>query len=92
MEAMGFDVSDFIPCEICEAPAVDIHHIHCRGMGGSKDKDVIENLMAVCRHCHNYYGDITELELFLTELHLLRLKAKGVIIEKSPQINDANFC
>jgi hypothetical protein len=40
--------SDFIPCEICGHKAVDIHHIHGRG----KDKDVISNLMALCRPCH----------------------------------------
>jgi hypothetical protein len=39
---------DIVPCEICQSPAVDIHHIWGRG----KDKDVIENLMAVCRKCH----------------------------------------
>ncbi len=26
-------------------------------MGGSKDKDKIENLMAMCRMCHERYGD-----------------------------------
>ena len=39
---------DVIPCEICGRRAVDIHHIHGRGRG----KDVIENLMALCRICH----------------------------------------
>lgn len=38
-----------VMCEICDMPAVDVHHIHGRG----KDKDVIENLIAVCRSCHN---------------------------------------
>jgi 5-methylcytosine-specific restriction endonuclease McrA len=40
---------DFIPCEICSSKSVDIHHIDGRGKG----KDVIENLMALCRECHN---------------------------------------
>jgi len=40
--------SDFIPCEICGHKAVDIHHVNGRG----KDKDVISNLMALCRPCH----------------------------------------
>jgi hypothetical protein len=37
-----------IPCEACTKPAVDIHHISGRGKG----KDVITNLMALCRKCH----------------------------------------
>lgn len=43
---------DFIACEICGAKAVDIHHIESKGMGGSKTKDYIENLISVCRLCH----------------------------------------
>ena len=45
----GYGIDSFIPCEVCGKKAVDIHHIHGRGKG----KDVIENLMAVCRKCHN---------------------------------------
>ena len=37
--------------------AVDIHHIEPRQAGGSKLKDTIENLMALCRKCHLKYGD-----------------------------------
>ena len=32
---------------------MDIHHIEPRGAGGSKAKDYIENLMSLCRSCHN---------------------------------------
>tara|TARA_R110000782_G_scaffold215720_1_gene303381 strand:+ start:76 stop:321 length:246 start_codon:yes stop_codon:yes gene_type:complete len=49
----GLDKSDFIACEICGVKAVDIHHIDTKGIGGSKTKDYIENLIAVCRGCHN---------------------------------------
>jgi hypothetical protein len=58
-----------VPCEICGAMAVDIHHIYARGMGGSNLKDVIENLMALCRKCHTEYGDISDLKEKLQELH-----------------------
>ena len=64
----GYDESDFIPCEICGAEAVDIHHIDCRGMGGT-EKDEIENLMAVCRRCHIQYGDNKEYMDYLIEVH-----------------------
>ncbi len=52
LDHYGYDETDFIPCEICGAKAVDIHHIEAKGMGGSKTKDYIENLIAVCRYCH----------------------------------------
>lgn len=42
----------FIPCEWCGTTAVDVHHIFGRGAGGSKLKDDIENLAALCRDCH----------------------------------------
>ena len=45
---------DFTPCEKCGKPAVDIHHIENKGMGGSKTKDYIENLIALCRDCHSW--------------------------------------
>lgn len=43
-----------MPCEIpgCGANANQVHHIIPRGMGGSKTKDYIENLMGLCFDCH----------------------------------------
>lgn len=61
--------SIYIPCEVCTAKAVDIHHIYARGMGGSNEKDVIENLMALCRKCHIKYGDRKQYRDFLKEIH-----------------------
>jgi predicted HNH restriction endonuclease len=70
LEYFGIDEENpFIPCEICGQRAVDIHHIESRGMGGSKKKDDITNLMALCRNCHIQYGDIQELVETLQELH-----------------------
>ena len=70
----GYDVCDFILCEIpnCEAQAVDINHIDARGMGGNPkgDKDKIENLMATCRHHHIVYGDRKDKKEWLKEIHL----------------------
>lgn len=71
----GYDATDFIPCEVCGAKAVDIHHIQARGMGGVKTKlDVIENLMALCRKCHTDYGDIKILKDTLKKLHGLFMR------------------
>ena len=65
----GYDVTDFVPCEICKGKAVDIHHIDCRGMGGSKTKDNIENLMALCRGCHYIFGDKKQWIDYLKQTH-----------------------
>jgi hypothetical protein len=65
----GYDVTSFIPCEICGKMANDIHHIHARGMGGSKQADNIENLMALCRNHHIEYGDKKQHIDFLTQIH-----------------------
>jgi hypothetical protein len=69
MTKMGYDESDFIPCEICKAKAVDIHHINARGMGGTGTKDTIENLMALCRTCHVKYGDKKKFIDILQDIH-----------------------
>jgi 5-methylcytosine-specific restriction endonuclease McrA len=34
---------------------VDVNHIHPRGMGGSKTKDTPENLIGLCRKCHDEF-------------------------------------
>ncbi len=65
----GYDISSFIPCEVCGKTAVDIHHIEARGIGGSKEADVIENLQALCRECHIKYGDKKQYKDFLKEKH-----------------------
>ena len=48
----NLDISDRILCTSCGQVAQDIHHIHPRGMGGT-EKDYIENLVALCRSCHD---------------------------------------
>jgi hypothetical protein len=69
MSYFKYDVGDFIPCEVCGTTAVDIHHINCRGMGGSQIKDIISNLMALCRKCHLEYGDKKQHLEYLTKIH-----------------------
>jgi hypothetical protein len=63
-------------CEVCGRVASDTHHIQDRGMGGSKNKDYIENLIALCRECHNKahrIGGVIEKEE-LTRIHLMKIK------------------
>lgn len=69
LATFGYDVSDWIPCEVCNSTAVDIHHIESRGMGGSKKSDEPSNLMALCRKCHEFYGDKKEFVQYLKETH-----------------------
>lgn len=69
LQAMGYDTTDWIPCEVCGSQAVDIHHIEARGMGGSKHADVIENLMGLCRKCHVEYGDRKDIKDWLQGIH-----------------------
>jgi 5-methylcytosine-specific restriction endonuclease McrA len=72
----NYDTDDFIPCEVCGAKAVDIHHIKARGMGGSNTKDVIENLQALCRKCHLDFGDKKQWMDFLIDKHKNKLDDK----------------
>ena len=48
MAYFDYVVAEEIVCEACGNLAVDIHHINGRGKG----KDVIKNLMALCRKHH----------------------------------------
>lgn len=67
---------EFIPCEMCGKKAVDIHHIEARQSGGSKLKDNIENLMALCRKCHIHYGDKKQYKQLLKDKHNDRIKTR----------------
>ena len=73
LKHFGYDVASFVPCEVCGAKAVDIHHIEPRGMGGSKKADNIDNLMALCRECHIEYGDKKQHKFRLHICHQLKL-------------------
>ena len=56
-KAFGYDESSFIPCELCGAKAIDIHHVRPRSSFGSKikeEQDQPHNLIALCRICHEF--------------------------------------
>ncbi len=76
MDHFGYGIDDFIPCEVCGAKAVDIHHIEARGMGGSDQADHIDNLMAVCRGCHVMFGDKKQMMAACKELHKRKMNGK----------------
>jgi hypothetical protein len=75
MKYFNYGIEDYIACEVCDNRAVDIHHIFARGMGGTKLKDSIDNLMALCRQCHIFFGDKEQYLQFLQDKH-------NAIIEK----------
>lgn len=78
MSFFDYTISDFIPSELSGQRAVDVHHISCRGSGGSKEKDYIENLIGLTREEHTERGD--------KECHMVYLYVKHFrfIMKKRP--------
>ena len=74
-DSLGKYKEDPTNCEVCGHKAVDIHHIEARGMGGTTDKskNSIFNLMALCRNCHEKYGDKTHYKKELKLIHFRHL-------------------
>jgi len=66
MDFHGYQVPEDVLCEYCGAMATDIHHITFKGMGGNPRADCIENLIGLCRPCHDkaHTGEIAEDELY----------------------------
>lgn len=69
LDFFGYGEEDFIPCEVCGSKGQDTHHIKARGMGGSKHRDHISNLMCLCRPCHERLGDKKQYMDFLRDVH-----------------------
>jgi 5-methylcytosine-specific restriction endonuclease McrA len=76
LDFFGYDKTSWIPCEMCGQTAVDINHIDARGMGGSKLKDNIENLMAMCRKCHIDLGDKKEHKVMMKVVHQVKMNER----------------
>ncbi len=51
MQFFNYEEQEFIPCEMCNSQAVDIHHIEKRTRN-KVTNDYIENLAGLCRSCH----------------------------------------
>jgi predicted restriction endonuclease len=73
LDYFGYDETSWIACEMCGQTAVDINHIDAKGMGGSKLKDNIENLMAMCRKCHMDLGDKKEHKVMMKVVHQVKM-------------------
>jgi len=75
LKCFGYGEQDFIPCENCSSRSVDVHHLKFRSLGGT---DVIDNLMGLCRECHDKAHNDPEYNEYLKHIHhkrLLQLKA-----------------
>jgi 5-methylcytosine-specific restriction endonuclease McrA len=48
-------------------------------MGGDPNgkRDIIENLMGLCRKCHERYGDKKQFKAWLYRVHKQKLEANG---------------
>lgn len=80
LDFFGYDESDsYIPCEMCNAPSVDIHHLE-RRTRNKVTNDYIENLVGLCRDCHikaesdkcfNMYCRIKHLETVCAQIYAI---------------------
>lgn len=52
MKYFGYTEGDFMPCEICDRQAVEVHHLEPKSIAKSKE-NLIDNLIGVCRDCHD---------------------------------------
>lgn len=66
IDFFGYGEQDFKYCENCEAEAVDVHHIKFLSHNG---KDEINNLIGLCRYCHNKAHSNKEFNESLKNVH-----------------------
>lgn len=83
MAAFGYGDTDFIPSELSGERASDTHHIICRGSGGTKEDDRIENLMALTREEHMEYGDKKQHMAMLFGRHMDFMLQSGVKFDRN---------
>ena len=48
MDYFDYGEQSFVPCEVCGAKCIDVHHLNGRGKG----KDIIKWLVGLCRYHH----------------------------------------
>ena len=72
LDHFGYSGYEFMPCECCGSACVDVHHIEPRSKFGKTMKwlqDAIENLIGLCRICHDKAHDGTYDKEYLKEIH-----------------------
>jgi len=77
LQYFGYSTADFIPCEVCGAKSVDVHHLTPRSL--RKDLvNKIDNLVALCREHHDQAGKDKAFNESLRLIHRRRLLANGL--------------
>lgn len=77
LKYFGYSTADFVPCEVCGAKAVDLHHLTPRSL--RKDLiNKIDNLMALCREHHDQAGKDREFNDELRLIHRKKLLQNGL--------------
>ena len=71
LDSLGYNDTDFTPCEITGCKGVDIHHILSR-------ENRIENLMLLTRDKHIQHGEIKSDMCYLLRKHRDFLEVNGV--------------
>ena len=74
IDFFGYTIADFIPCEVCMSKSIDIHHIKFKSQGG---KDEIDNLIALCRECHEIAHSSTEFNENLKDIHSIEIDIRN---------------
>ncbi len=63
---------DWVACTICNGTACDLHHVEFRSQGGN---DEIENLISLCRSCHDKaHGKVKGHHIHTEDLERAQLK------------------
>jgi len=88
LTSFGYSLTDnnqFVNCECCDGRASEIHHILNKNRliqhGLLKVKDDMFNIMAICRQCHDSYGEDNVFIPLLFKIHIKRIN--GVFYNKS---------
>lgn len=68
----GYKHGDWVPCENCSSTCTDIHHLQFRSLQGS---DEPQNLMGLCRLCHNKAHNDPKFNNKLKEIHRCKYDA-----------------